>query len=165
MKLGSGVAPVSDFLKAGIRLGLGTDGCASNNNLDVFSEMDKAAKLEKVFRNDPLATPAERVLRMATAGGASILGLGSETGSLELGKRADIIAVYINQPHLTPMYDPVSHLVYCAKGSDVRFVWVDGINVVANGMACSIDERAVLAEAARVGREIVAHLSALGIAV
>ena len=165
MKLGSGVAPVSDLLASGMQIGLGTDGCASNNDLDLFSEMDKAAKLEKVFRNNPLATPAEDVLRMATMGGASALGLGRETGSLELGKKADIIAISINQPHLVPMYDPVSHLVYSANAGDVRFVWVDGIQVVADGIACSINEAEVISEAARVGNEIIAHLNGLGIEV
>jgi 5-methylthioadenosine/S-adenosylhomocysteine deaminase len=163
MKLGSGVAPVSELLSSGVQMGLGTDGCASNNNLDLFSEMDKAAKLEKVFRNDPLATPAELVLRMATIGGASALGLGNETGSLELGKKADIIAISINQPHLMPMYDPVSHLVYSANGSDVRFVWVDGIPVVANGTARFLHEADIISEAGRVGKEIFAHWKASGL--
>jgi 5-methylthioadenosine/S-adenosylhomocysteine deaminase len=163
MKLGSGVAPVSDLEAAGVLVGLGTDGCASNDDLDLFSEMDKAAKLEKVFRNNPLASSAEQVLKMATIGGASALGLGNETGSLELGKKADIIAVCINQPHMVPMYDPVSHLVYSARGSDVRFAWVDGIQVLAHGIACSISEAEVVAEARRVGQKIVAYLKRSGI--
>jgi 5-methylthioadenosine/S-adenosylhomocysteine deaminase len=165
MKLGSGVAPISDLIAAGVRIGLGTDGCASNNNLDLFSEMDKTAKLEKVFRNNPLANPAKDVLKMATIGGASVLGLGDETGSLESGKKADIIAVSLNQPHLVPMYDPVSHLVYSANGSDVRHVWVDGKQVVADGVALTIDEAEVISEANRVGGEILAHLNRSGIKV
>jgi 5-methylthioadenosine/S-adenosylhomocysteine deaminase len=165
MKLGSGVAPVSGLIASGMRIGLGTDGCAGNDNLDMFSEMDKAAKLEKVFRDNPLASPAEAVLKMATIGGASALGLGSETGSLELGKKADIIAIDINQPHLVPMYDPVSHLVYSATAGDVRFVWVDGIQVLTGGIASTIDEPAVISEARRVGNEIIAHLNRSGIGV
>jgi 5-methylthioadenosine/S-adenosylhomocysteine deaminase len=165
MKLGSGVAPISDLMAAGVQIGLGTDGCASNNNLDLFSEMDKTAKMEKVFRKNPLANTAEQVLKMATIGGASALGLGRETGSLELGKKADIIALSINQPHLLPMYDPVSHLVYSANGSDVRYVWVDGKQVVADGFALSIDEADVISEAKRVGVEIITRLNRSGIKV
>ncbi|MFZ2444781.1 MAG: amidohydrolase [Syntrophobacteraceae bacterium] len=154
MKLASGTAPLPALIAAGVKVGLGTDGCASNNDLDLFAEMDTAAKLHKVFENDPLACPAERALRMATAGAAAALGLGAETGSIELGKKADIIAIDCNQPHLLPMYDPVSHVVYSARRSDVRFVWVDGAQVVAGGVVLTADEAAVIAEANRVGREI-----------
>lgn len=126
MKLASGTAPVPELLAAGVRLGLGTDGCASNNNLDLFSEMDKAAKLHKAVRLDPEICPARAALAMATRGGATALGWGNEIGVLAPGMRADIVAVDLDQPHLTPIYDPVSHLVYAVKASDVRHVWVDG---------------------------------------
>jgi len=154
MKLGSGVAPVPDMISLGVKVGLGTDGCASNNDLDLFSEMDFAAKIHKVFRKDPLACPAEQVLRMATIGGASALGLENETGSIEAGKKADLIALSLNQPHMTPLYDPVSHIVYAARGSDVRFSWVDGQQVVRDGRVLSVDETDVVSEAKRMGLEI-----------
>ena len=158
MKLGSGIAPIPDMISSGVTVGLGTDGCASNNDLDLFSEMSFAAKIHKVFRKDPLACPAEQVLRMATLGGASALGLGNETGSIEPGKKADLIALSLNQPHLMPMYDPVSHIVYAARGSDVRFVWVDGRQVLKDGRLLAVDEAEVLSEAKRMGLEIRAKI-------
>jgi len=154
MKLGSGVAPVPDMISCGVNVGLGTDGCASNNDLDLFSEIGFAARVHKVFRKDPLACPAEQALRMATLGGASALGLENEIGSIEPGKKADLIALNLNQPHLTPMYDPVSHIVYAARGSDVRFVWVDGRQVVKDGRVLTVDEAEVMSEAKRMGLEI-----------
>ncbi len=158
MKLGSGIAPIPDMISSGVTVGLGTDGCASNNDLDLFSEMGFAANIHKVFRKDPLACPAEQVLRMATLGGASALGLGNETGSIEPGKKADLIALNLNQPHLMPMYDPVSHIVYAARGSDVRFVWVDGRQVLKDGRLLAVDEAEVLSEAKRMGLEIRAKI-------
>ena len=154
MKLGSGVAPVPDMISCGVKVGLGTDGCASNNDLDLFSEMDFAAKVHKVFRKDPLACPAGQVLGMATLGGASALGLANEIGSIEPGKKADLIALSLDQPHLTPIYDPVSHIVYAARGSDVRFVWVDGQQIVKDARVLSVDESQVVSEAKRIGLEI-----------
>ncbi len=159
MKLGSGVAPLTALFRSGVRVGLGTDGCASNNDLDLFTEMDKAAKLAKVFDNDPLACPAEQTLSMATLTGASTLGLAAEVGSIETGKKADLIALDLDQPHLTPLYDPVSHLVYSARGSDVRFVWVDGQLVVAKGSVLTIDEPGVLAEARRMAGRIARRIT------
>ncbi len=132
MKLASGIAPVTAFLKAGIRTGLGTDGSASNNNLDMFSEMDSAAKLHKVNLLDPSVTDALTVLKMATINGANAIGMGNETGSLEVGKKADIITIDINKPHLVPMYNPVSQIVYSASGADVKDVFIDGDQVVAD---------------------------------
>ena len=120
MKLASGVAPIPDLLKRGVPVGLGTDGCASNNNLDLFQEMDFAAKVHKVHRLDPTVMPAETVLEMATQGGARVLGMEAEIGSLEAGKKADVIVVDLNRPHLQPVYNVVSHLVYAATGADVR---------------------------------------------
>ncbi|MFO7884547.1 MAG: amidohydrolase [Desulfobacteraceae bacterium] len=126
MKLASGIAPVPMFMKHGIILGLGTDGSASNNSLDLFSEMDCAAKLHKCAAQDPCAVKAVDVLTMATLGGAAALGLDHEIGSLKKGKKADIIIIDCNKPHLVPLYDPFSALVYQAKGSDVCLVMVDG---------------------------------------
>ncbi|MEN6441061.1 MAG: amidohydrolase [Syntrophobacter sp.] len=151
MKLAAGIAPVPALIAEGVRVGLGTDGCASNNNLDLFSEMNMAAKLNKVFERNPLACPAPVALSMATSMGAAALGLAHMTGSLEVGKKADLIALDIDQPHLSPMYDPVSHIVYSARRSDVRHVWVDGEQLIKAGDALTIDEANVLAEAGRLG--------------
>lgn len=161
MKLASGVAPVPALVSAGARVGIGTDGCASNNDLDLFSEMDKAAKLHKVFCLDPLCSPAAQVLASATSGGASAIGLGEETGSLEPGKKADIIAIDLDRPHLVPLYEPVSHLVYSARRSDVKHVWIDGKRLVADGAPLSLNEPDVLAEAGKAGIMISRGLQGL----
>jgi 5-methylthioadenosine/S-adenosylhomocysteine deaminase len=147
MKLASGVAPVPDLLAAGVCVGLGTDGCASNNNLDLFCEMDTAAKLHKVQRLDPTVMEAAIVLAMTTRNAARVLGLEQEIGSLEVGKRADLIVVDTNQPHLTPMYDPVSHLVYAARGSDVVHSVINGRVVMEDRRLLTLDEARVLADA------------------
>lgn len=139
MKLASGVAPVPEFLQRGIRVGLGTDSPASNNNLDMFQEMDITAKLHKAKRLDPTVLDARQVLTLATQGAADALGLGQRIGSLEAGKRADLIIVDTRKPHLTPLYDHASHLVYSAGGSDVRDVIVDGRLVVCNREILTFD--------------------------
>ena len=133
MKLASGVAPVPDLLAAGITMGLGTDGCASNNDLDMFSEMDTAAKLHKVVRLDPCVMDARTCLKMATIDGAKALGLGEVTGSIRPGKAADIIVVDTSGLHMTPMHDPYSGLVYAARASDISWVMVDGTIRVEKG--------------------------------
>ncbi len=138
MKLASGVAPVPERRAAAVCVGLGTDGAASNNDLDMFSEMDRAAKLHKVFGGDPTRAPAGEVLAMATLDGARAIGWGHAIGSLEIGKQADVVALDLRQPHLTPCYDPVSTLVYCARGSDVRHVWVKGCRLLKDRNACRI---------------------------
>ena len=114
MKLASGMAPVMDLLARGVPVGLGTDGCASNNNLDMLSELDTAAKLAKVRDLDPTALPARQALGLATRQGAAVLGLQGEVGRLIPGLKADLVVVDLDQPHLTPIYDPLSHLVYAA---------------------------------------------------
>ena len=154
MKLAAGVAPVPELLSAGVNVGLGTDGCAGNNDLDLFSEMDRAAKLHKVMRRDPVVCPARQVLWMATRGGAGALAWGDEIGSLEAGKKADFAAIDLRQPHLTPLYDPISHLVYAVKGSDVRHVWVDGRLVVRDGRVLSVNEGTVMEEVRRIAASI-----------
>lgn len=133
MKLASGIAPIPELLKAGVCVGLGTDGCASNNDLDIFLEMDTAAKLHKVNTFDPTVMDAYTVLKMCTIDGARSLGLDDITGSLEPGKRADIIIIDTHKPHLTPMYNPISHLVYAVKGSDVTTSIINGKIVMENG--------------------------------
>lgn len=139
MKLASGVAPAPDFLAAGIPVGLGTDGCASNNDLDLWAEMDTAAKLHKVHRSDPTVLGAETILRMATIAGARALGMDDRIGSLEPGKRADLIVLNMNQPHLIPLYHPASHLVYAAGADDVRHVMIDGRWVVRDRRLQTLD--------------------------
>ena len=139
MKLASGVAPVPDMIEKGITVGLGTDGCASNNNLDLFGEMDMAAKLHKVNNLDPTVMNAQTLVEMATIDGAKVLGLEKITGSLEVGKRADLIVIDTNKPHLVPMYNPYSHLVYAAGGHDVTHSIIDGNIVMEDRRLLTLD--------------------------
>jgi 5-methylthioadenosine/S-adenosylhomocysteine deaminase len=138
MKLGSGIAPLSKMLAAGISVGLGTDGCASNNTLDLFSEMDICAKLHKVKDLDPTALPAKTVLEMATTGGATALGLADQIGSLSPGKKADVILLDLMQPHLQPFYHAYP-LVYAANGADVSTVIIDGKIVMQDRQVLTFD--------------------------
>jgi len=154
MKLASGVAPVPQLLAAGICVGLGTDGCSSNNDLDLFAEMDTAAKLHKVDHLDPTVASAEAVLAMATRDAARVLGLGDEIGTLEAGKRADLIVIDTDKPHLTPMYSPVSHLVYSVKGSDVTASVINGNVVMEQGELLTVDEERAMAEARQAAEKI-----------
>ena len=154
MKLASGVAPIPRLLNEGICVGLGTDGCASNNDLDLFLEMDTVAKLHKVKTMDPTAMDARTVLKMATIQGARALGLDESIGSLEKGKKADLIIMDIDKPHLTPMYNPVSHLVYAAMGSDVRTSIINGAIVMEEGHLKTINLKTVLNNISRIANEI-----------
>ncbi len=154
MKLASGIAPAARLIGAGIPVGLGTDGCASNNDLDLFSEMDSAAKLQKVTALDPGLLDAPTALRMATREGAKAVGLGDFIGSIETGKAADIIVVDTRKPRLTPAYDPYSLLVYAACGADVRDVIVAGKAVVREGRLTTVDLFALLQEAEKVCKTI-----------
>lgn len=140
MKLAAGVAPVPDILAAGISVGLGTDGCASNNNLDMFQEMDTTAKFHKVIRLDPTVMDAKTVVRIATNGGARVLGMDKLIGSLKPGMKADIIIINLNKPHLIPLYKEYSHIVYAANGSDVDTVLINGKVVMKNRMLLTINE-------------------------
>jgi 5-methylthioadenosine/S-adenosylhomocysteine deaminase len=150
MKLASGWAPVHRYLERGITVGIGTDGCASNNDLDLFGEMDTLAKLHKVYDADPTHMEAKTVLQTATKMGAEALGLGELVGTLAAGKRADIIVVDFNKPHLTPVYNPYSHLVYAAKSTDVRDVLVNGELLVRDGRLTKVDVVEIMAK----GREL-----------
>jgi len=154
MKLASGAAPVTKYLNAGIALGLGTDGAASNNDLDMFGAMRQAAFLAKLSTRDPTAVPAQTALDMATIGGARALGMARDLGSLEAGKRADLITVSMNSARQTPMYDPVSHLVYVGRGDDVRTTIVDGQVLMADRQVRTLDRSTVLADANRFAAKV-----------
>ena len=154
MKLGSGVAPVPAMLKAGVTVGLGTDGAASNNDLDMFGEMDAAAKLHTVAAKDPSVMDARTVVAMATRGGAKVLGLSDKIGSIEEGKRADLVLIDLDRPHLTPLYDPYSHIVYAVRGGDVQTVIIDGRIVMENGKLLTIDEAVIMKKARELAAEI-----------
>jgi 5-methylthioadenosine/S-adenosylhomocysteine deaminase len=154
MKLASGIAPVPEMIAKGITVGLGTDGCASNNNLDLFGEIDMAAKLHKVSKLDPTVMNAHTLIKMATIEGAKALGLDTITGSLKVGKRADLIMIDTNMPHLTPMYNPYSHLVYAARGHDVKHVIIDGTVVMENRRLCTLDIADIIARAKEKSKKV-----------
>jgi 5-methylthioadenosine/S-adenosylhomocysteine deaminase len=155
MKLASGAAPVLKMLALGLSVGLGTDGPAgSNNDLDMFEEMDLASKLQKVENGDPQALPAQQALEMATVRGARALGLDKEIGSLEAGKRADLITVRLDRAHAVPLYDVYSQMVYALKASDVRDVMVNGRPLVRDGQPLTVDAPQVLAKAEEYGRNV-----------
>ncbi|WP_319405543.1 amidohydrolase [uncultured Desulfosarcina sp.] len=159
MKLASGIAPVTRMRSAGVTVSLGTDGCASNNNLDLFGEMGTAAKLHKVATGDPTALNAASVLKMATIDGARAIGLADCIGSLETGKQADIIVVETRTPHLTPLYHPESHIVYAADGADVRHVLVAGSPVVRDRHLLTIDVGEVIDRVNDIARDIRSSLN------
>ncbi len=154
MKLASGIAPVPKLMEKGICVGLGTDGCSSNNNLDLFSEMDMAAKLHKVDTLDPTVMDAKTVIKMATCDGAKALGLGDKTGSIEPGKKADLIIIDTEKPHLIPMYNPQSHIVYAVKGSDVATSIINGKIVMENRELKTIDLEKVMDDVSKFAEEI-----------
>jgi 5-methylthioadenosine/S-adenosylhomocysteine deaminase len=154
MKLASGIAPIPGFLEKNITVGLGTDGCASNNDLDMFQEMDMTAKLHKVNTLDPTVMDAKTVLSLATREGAKALGLFDSIGSLAPGKQADIIVLDTDAPHFIPMYSPVSHLVYTARGSDVRDVLVAGRLLVKDRQLLTIDLDEVMQQVRTIGKRI-----------
>lgn len=151
LKLASGIAPVVQMLAAGITVGIGTDGSASNNDVDMFGEMNCAAKIHKVDRMDPTAMNATTTLHAATLGGAAVLGAEDRVGSLAAGKKADCIVLDLNQPHLTPMYKPVSHLVYAARGSDVIHSVINGRVVMRDRQLLTLDEAAILTRIRELG--------------
>ena len=155
MKLASGVAPVPELLSRGILVGLGTDGCASNNNLDMFQEMDTAAKLHKVYRGDPTTMDAVSVVKMATINGAKVLGLGNNVGSIEVGKKADLIVIDLNKPHLIPLYNYYSQIVYAVNGADVVGSIINGKIVMRDGKVLTIDEIMVMGEVQRIAKKVV----------
>lgn len=154
MKLAAGVARIPEMVRMGLTVGLGTDGCASNNNLDLFQEMDSAAKLGKVFTLDPVSMGAETVLKMATSWGAKILGLEKEIGTIEVGKKADIIVLDLQSPHLVPLYNPLSAIVYSANGADVKDVIVNGKILMKDRTFRTLDPDEIMERVKAIGREI-----------
>lgn len=159
MKGGSGLAPVPELLAAGVAVGLGTDGAASNNNLDQFETMDFAGKAHKLVRHDPTAMPARAIVRMATIDGARALGLDDRIGSIEVGKQADLALVDLRVPELTPIYDVYAHLVYAVRGANVRTVLVGGRVVVRDRTVTTVDAAEVMARCTAIQGRI---LKALG---
>jgi 5-methylthioadenosine/S-adenosylhomocysteine deaminase len=149
LKLASGFAPVVKMLAAGVKVTFGTDSAGSNNDLNIISEMSTSAKVHKALSNNPTAINARTVVRMATRWGAEVLGLGDKIGSLEKGKIADILTINLKKPHLTPIYNPYSHIVYAAMASDVRTVMVNGRIVVDEGRLVTADESEILRKAER----------------
>jgi 5-methylthioadenosine/S-adenosylhomocysteine deaminase len=159
MKLASGTARVVDILAAGINMGLGTDGFAgSNNDATLMEEMDLAAKQQKVTRLDPTALNAQQAVEMATITGAKALGLDKEIGSLETGKRADMITISLDEPRATPLYNVYSQLVYALKGSDVRDVMVNGRMIVKDRRVLSLNPSVIIAKAKEYQKRISASL-------
>jgi 5-methylthioadenosine/S-adenosylhomocysteine deaminase len=159
MKLASGVAPVVKLLSLGISVGVGTDGPAgSNNDFDLMEEMNLAADLQKVTTGDPTVLNAEQAVRMATILGARVVGLEKEIGSLESGKRADLIALRLDRPHAVPLYNVYSQIVYALKGSDVQDVVVNGKPIVRDGKSLTLDETLILSKAKEYAAKIAASL-------
>lgn len=154
LKTGAGIARLPEMLKAGVTIGLGTDGAASNNDLDLWGEMRTAALIQKGVRNDPAVMDARSVVRMATLDGARALGLGDRTGSLEPGKAADLITLGLNGLHLSPLYDIYSNLVYAAKSSDVRNVWINGSQVLRERELLTIDAQRARARVNKIAHDL-----------
>lgn len=154
MKLASGVAPLPALMETGAEIGLGTDGAASNNDLNMFEEMDTAAKLHKVFSKNSSVVDSKSVVEMATIGGAKVLGLDSMIGSIEKGKKADIILIDLGRPHLAPLYNPYSQIVYAVDGSDVETVIIDGRIVMRDQKILTVDEEEIIREARDLGVKI-----------
>ncbi len=147
LKLASGFAPVPKLLRAGVKVGLGTDGAASNNDLSILGEMSTASKLHKAVAQDATVVDSKVALLMATLNGADIIGLGEKVGSIKTGKKADLVIADLNKPHLTPIYNIYSHLAYSMHPSDIETVMVNGKVLIENGRPTTIDQDDVLAKA------------------
>jgi 5-methylthioadenosine/S-adenosylhomocysteine deaminase len=161
LKLASGVAPIPELLARGVTVGLGTDGAASNNNLDLLGEMGLAARLHKVWQGDPTVLPAPEAVALATREGARVLGLGDRVGTLTVGKQADLIVVDVNQAHLTPLYDPFSHLVYAARSADVCHVMVAGRWLLKDRQLLTLNWPELASRARNYGRDLAAFAAGL----
>ncbi len=157
MKLASGTAKVKDLMRFGVNVCLGTDGPASNNTLDMFETMKMATLLQKIAYGDPTVLPAYKVLEMATVNGAKALGLSEKIGTIEEGKRADIVLVNLLRPHLTPLHDIYASLVYSARGSDVDTVIVDGKILMERGQVKTLDENVVIEKAEKTAYRLLSR--------
>lgn len=157
MKLGLGAAKIKHLLDLGVNVGLGTDGPASNNSLDMFETMKIAALLQKLTYQNPTVMPAYEVLKMATINGAKALGLGENVGSLQVGKKADVILVDLSKPHLKPLHNIYASIVYSARGSDVDTVIVDGKILMENRQVKTLDEQAVMEKAEKTAFDLLSR--------
>lgn len=157
MKIVSGIAPIPDLMKAGAKIGFGTDGTASNNDLDLFDEMRSAAFIHKIKSGDPTVMDAKTVVKTATIGGAKVLGLNDKIGSLEVGKKADMIIIDMNKPHAQPLHNIYSHIVYSLKSSDVETVIVDGKIVMNEHKLVNIEEENLYTRIESLRKEVVKH--------
>jgi 5-methylthioadenosine/S-adenosylhomocysteine deaminase len=155
LKLGSGIAPVPAMLDAGINIALGTDGAASNNNLNMFEEMHLSALIHKGIGQNPELVTARQALAMATVNGSNAIGFGNDTGVIKPGMKADLILIDTDKPHLSPLNDPYSAVVYSAQGSDVDTVIVDGDILMENRELKTIDEERVKYEAAAASKRLM----------
>ncbi|HEY0602804.1 MAG TPA: amidohydrolase family protein, partial [Herpetosiphonaceae bacterium] len=157
LKLASGVSPVPQMLAAGVRVGLGTDGAASNNDLDMWEEMNIAALLHKGVLKDPTTMPAPAVLRMATLGGAEAIGLDHQIGALTVDRRADLLQVRLDEARMAPTYNIISNLVYAANSDDVDTVIVEGKLLMLRGRVLTLDTDRIRADVARIAAQIGAE--------
>ena len=157
LKLAAGIAPVAKYLKEGVVVAIGTDGAASNNNLDMFEEMKVCSLAAKIREGNPTVVSAGETLEMATIGGARALRLEKNVGSIEVGKKADVIIVNFKQPHLTPLHNVVSHLVYAARGGDVDTTIVDGKILMQGRKVLVLDEDKVLWRAQKTSDDLIAR--------
>jgi len=155
LKLASGFAPVEKMIKANVNVALGTDGASSNNNLNMFEEMHLASIIHKAVNHDAVSVPAESVIMMATINGAKALGVEKDLGSIEVGKKADIILIDLRKPHLVPLNNPLSAICYSAQGSDVHTVIVDGKILLENYELKTIDVEKAMYEAAEAARKLI----------
>ena len=158
LKLGNGFAPIQKMLNAGVNVALGTDGSSSNNNLNLFEEMHLAGLVNKGILEDPTALPAYEVLKMATINGAKALGIDETVGSLEVGKKADLILLDFNQSHLLPTHDLISLMVYSAQASDVDFVMCNGKILYENRQILTFDELEVKDTASIIARDLISRI-------
>lgn len=156
MKLASGIAPVPELLEQGVLVSIGTDGSGSNNDVDMFSEMSSVAKTHKAIILDPTTMDAETTLHAATLGGAAALNAETRIGTLNTGKKADLIVLDLNQPHLTPLYNLPSHLVYAARGADVIHSIINGRIIMENRVIKTLDEAAIINRMHEIGKKMVA---------
>jgi 5-methylthioadenosine/S-adenosylhomocysteine deaminase len=161
MKTAAGVSPVMDMLAGGVHVGLATDGAASNNNQDMFEEMDLAPKMQKLEHMDPRVLPAKQVVEMATIEGARAIHQEKKIGSLEVGKQADLIVVDTGNAHSTPMYNAYSAIVYALKASDVRTVLIAGKPVMEDRKMLTLDQNAILAKAREYAPKVAASVKPL----